>query len=446
MHYLSNAILFGSVMALIGSLTCQAAEPDAVPAAPAVPVGQQGAEQIPASGRPLVLEVGKGTLLRLARAASTVFVADPAIADVQVKSPMRVTHDLSRLRQAIAELVTGQDVRVRSVGPNIVLSGLVASAGEAERLQTLALEIKDAIKGTEIIDRVRVATPNEVNLRVRIAEVDRNVLKEFGINWQKIGTTLQFQTHNPTITNGIVPSSIIFGRLGGQAVSAELDALAQEGFVTDLAEPNLTAMSGQTARFLAGGEFPVPIVQGGAVGTAPTVTIAFKQFGVSLAFTPTVIDASHLNLRVQPEVSQLDYANAVTNNGFLIPALTVRRADTTVELGSGESFALAGLLQNTSAQTITKVPWLGDIPILGALFRSNQFQHNESELVVIVTPYLVNPVATRLADPLEGFALPHDVQRVLNGSTYRQELPAPPRGPLGAGGKGLIGPAGFQLD
>src|SRR5579875_813237 len=288
MHYLSNAILFGSVMALIGSLTCQAAEPDAVPAPPAVPVGQRGAEQIPASGRPLVLEVGKGTLLRLARAASTVFVAD-----VQVKSPMliyvtakapgetviyavdaqnrvllnspvRVTHDLSRLRQAIAELVPGQDVRVRSVGPNIVLSGLVASAGEAERLQTLALEIKDAIKGTEIIDRVRVATPNEVNLRVRIAEVNRSVLKEFGINWQKIGTTLQFQTHNPTITNGVTPSSIIFGRLGGQAVSAELDALAQEGFVTDLAEPNLTAMSGQTASFLAGGEFPVPIVQGGA--------------------------------------------------------------------------------------------------------------------------------------------------------------------------------------
>src|SRR5579875_2923598 len=287
MHYLSNAILFGSVMALIGSLTCQAAEPDAVPAAPAVPVGQQGAEQIPASGRPLVLEVGKGTLLRLARAASTVFVADPAIADapgetviyavdaqnrVLLNSPVRVTHDLSRLRQAIAELVPGQDVRVRSVGPNIVLSGLVASAGEAERLQTLALEIKDAIKGTEIIDRVRVATPNEVNLRVRIAEVNRSVLKEFGINWQKIGTTLQFQTHNPTITNGVTPSSIIFGRLGGQAVSAELDALAQEGFVTDLAEPNLTAMSGQTASFLAGGEFPVPIVQGGAVGTAPTVT------------------------------------------------------------------------------------------------------------------------------------------------------------------------------
>jgi pilus assembly protein CpaC len=272
------------------------------------------------------------------------------------------------------------------------------------------------------------------------------VLKEFGINWQKIGTTLQFQTHNPTITNGIVPSSIIFGRLGGQAVSAELDALAQEGFVTDLAEPNLTAMSGQTASFLAGGEFPVPIIQGGAVGTAPTVTIEFKQFGVSLAFTPTVIDASHLNLRVQPEVSQLSTQGAVTISGFTIPALTVRRADTTVELGSGESFALAGLLQNTSAQTITKVPWLGDIPILGALFRSNQFQHNESELVVIVTPYLVNPVATRLADPLAGFALPHDVQRVLNGSTYRQELPAPPRGPLGAGGKGLIGPAGFQLD
>src|SRR5579875_828697 len=269
MHYLSNAILFGSVMALIGSLTCQAAEPDAVPAAPAVPVGQQGAEQIPAIGH---VQVKSPMLIYVTAKApgETVIYAVDAQNRVLLNSPVRVTHDLSRLRQAIAELVPGQDVRVRSVGPNIVLSGLVASAGEAERLQTLALEIKDAIKGTEIIDRVRVATPNEVNLRVRIAEVNRSVLKEFGINWQKIGTTLQFQTHNPTITNGVTPSSIIFGRLGGQAVSAELDALAQEGFVTDLAEPNLTAMSGQTASFLAGGEFPVPIVQGGAVGTAPT--------------------------------------------------------------------------------------------------------------------------------------------------------------------------------
>ncbi|HZU91445.1 MAG TPA: type II and III secretion system protein family protein [Stellaceae bacterium] len=450
------------------------------------PVAHSHAQQIPANGRPIVLETGKGTLLRLERPASTVFVANPAIADVQVKSPtliyvtakapgetviyavdvqdqvllnspVRVTHDLSQLRRAIAALVPGQPVTVSSVGSDLVVSGMVASAGQAERVQTLVDEVKHEFKDASVIDHLAIATPNQVNLHVRIAEISRSVIKEFGINWTKLGTTianpvtgalypntLEFRTQNPA--DIIPPNSITFGRVAGQAVSAELDALAQDGYVTELAEPNLTAMSGQTASFLVGGEFPVPIVQGGAAGTAASVTISFKKYGVSLAFTPTIIDAAHINLRVQPKVSELSTQGEVTLNGFVIQGLTDREADTTVELGSGESFALAGLLQNTSTQTITKVPGLGDIPILGALFRSNQFQRGESELVVIVTPYLVNPVATRLADPLDGFRLPHDMQRVIDSSTYRQQLPAPARGPLGAGGRGLIGPAGFQLD
>jgi pilus assembly protein CpaC len=490
MRCLSNIICIASMLTLATSLPCRAADqraapPDTGPPAlrvPSEPVGHGGARQIPASGRPIVLETGKGTLLRLDRAASTVFVADPAIADVQVKSPtliyvtakaagetviyavdahnnvllnspVRVTPALSQLRRAIAALVPGQPVRVSSLGNHLVLSGVVASAGEADKLRSLALQLDPKQTKGFVIDHLQVATPDQVNLRVRIAEVDRNVLKEFGINWRKIGTTLSFATTLPTAATSAAPNAIVFGRLGGDAVNAELDALAQEGFVTDLAEPNLTAMSGQTASFLAGGEFPVPVVQSsgatpagtGTVVTGPTVTIEFKQFGVSLAFTPTIIDATHLNLKVRPEVSELSTQGEVTLDGFTIPALTVTRADTTVELGSGESFALAGLMQNTATQTISKVPALGDLPILGALFRSNQFQHNESELVVIVTPYLVKPAQTRLADPLDGFRLPHDAQRVLDGSTYRQELPAPARGPLGAGGRGLVGPAGFQL-
>ncbi len=448
-----------------------------------------GTMQVPANGRPITLEVDKGTLLRLPGPASTVFIANPAIADVQVKSPtliyvtakgvgetviyavdaqnhvllnapVNVIPDLSQLRQSIAQLVPGQPVTVRSVAGNLVMSGLVATAGQAERLRALVASLAASTHGSTVIDHLKIATPNQVNLRVRIAEISRSVLKEFGINWSKIGNTkinpetgatitgpLSFNTVNPTTTNGVIPNRIIFGRIGGDAVNAELDALAQEGFVTDLAEPNLTVMSGQTASFLAGGEFPVPVASSApSTGGVPTITIEFKQFGVSLAFTPTIIDATHLNLRVHPEVSEEDFAHAVTENGFLIPGLIVRRADTTVELGSGESFALAGLLQNTSQQTITKVPGLGDLPILGALFRSNQFQRGETELVVIVTPYLVNPVETRLADPLNGFELPHDMQRVIDSSLYRQELPAPPRGPLGPGGKGLIGPAGFQLN
>jgi pilus assembly protein CpaC len=263
---------------------------------------------------------------------------------------------------------------------------------------------------------------------------------------------VNFLTNNPVTIASEAQNFIIVGKQTGQAVTAMVDALAQEGFVTDLAQPNLTAMSGQTASFLAGGEFPVPISGSStATGGVPTITVEFKSFGVSLAFTPTVIDANHVNLRVRPEVSALTTVGAVslpiTNTATItIPALTVRRAETSVELGSGESFALAGLLQHTSTQDTSRVPWLGDIPILGALFKSDRFQRAETELVVIVTPYLVQPVATRVAAPTDGLLLPSDAQRVLFGDKYRQELPAAARGPLNAGGKGLIGPGGFRLD
>ena len=211
-------------------------------------------------------------------------------------------------------------------------------------------------------------------------------------------------------------------------------------------------MSGQTASFLAGGEFPVPITgSASTTGGVPTITVEFKSFGVSLAFTPTVIDATHLNLRVRPEVSELTTTGEVSvpitsTQVVTIPALTVRRAETSVELASGESFALAGLLQHTSTQLVSKVPWIGDIPIIGAAFRSDRFQRGETDLVVIVTPYLVQPVATRLAAPTDGLVLPNDAQRVLFSNKFRQGLPGPGPGPLNAGGKGLIGPGGFRLD
>jgi len=211
-------------------------------------------------------------------------------------------------------------------------------------------------------------------------------------------------------------------------------------------------MSGQTASFLAGGEFPVPINgSSAATGGFPTITVEFKSFGVSLAFTPTVIDAQHLNLRVRPEVSELSTVGEVSvpltaTATVTIPALTVRRAETSVELASGESFALAGLLQHMSQQLVSKVPWIGDIPIIGAAFRSDRFQRSETDLVVIVTPYLVQPVATRLAAPTDGLQLPNDAQRVFLSNKYRQGLPGPGAGPLNAGGRGLIGPGGFRLD
>ncbi|MGC2523785.1 MAG: type II and III secretion system protein family protein, partial [Stellaceae bacterium] len=431
-----------------------------------------GAVQIPANGRPILLQTGKGTLIRLARPASTVFVANPEVADVQVKSPelvyvtakspgatviyavdaddnvllnapVRVDLDLSPLRQSLRQLVPGNGISVEQVDSNVVLSGTVADAGQAEKVHTLALAASDQFKGTKVINRLSVATPNQVDLHVRFAEVDRTILKQIGVDWSRLGRTVSFNTvSNQGLT--IPTNQISIGMLSN--VMATIDALATEGFVTVLAEPNLTAVSGQTASFLAGGEFPYPAAQPGSVGNTAVITVQFQQFGVQLAFTPTIIDANHLSLRVRPEVSQLDFADAVTISGSLVPALTVDSAETTVELASGQSFALAGLLMHNTSQDISKVPWLGDIPILGALFRSNKFQNKETELVVIVTPYLVRPPATAVASPTDGFQIPHDAQQVLWGDTWRRGLPAPGRGPLDAGGGGLIGPAGFRLD
>ncbi|HEX3881845.1 MAG TPA: type II and III secretion system protein family protein [Stellaceae bacterium] len=437
--------------------------------------------QIPPGGAPILLEVGKGTLLRLPRPASTVFIANPDIADVQVKSPaliymsgktpgdtvvyavdaddnvmlhspVRVDHDLSRLRQSMSSLMPGEHITVSSVDGSVVLGGSVSTANRAEKARTLAAALTGNSKDQPIVNDMSVVTPNQVNLRVKIAEVNRSVLKQLGVDWSKIGTTtpgpaVSIQTaNNPSplvndITIGKFPSLL------GQQLSATITALTQEGLITTLAEPNLTALNGQTASFLVGGEFPIPIGVQPSGGIGPSqITIDFKTFGVSLDFTPTILDANHLNLKIRPQVSALSANGAVQINGFTIPALTVRRAETTVELGSGQSFALAGLLQNTTEQDVSKVPWLGDVPILGQLFRSDKFQHNESELVIIVTPYLVRPSNVALAAPTDGYVSPHDVQRVINGETYRQGLPNPPRGPVEPGSQGLIGPVGFRLD
>jgi pilus assembly protein CpaC len=433
------------------------------------------ARLIPPTGRPIVLEANRGTLVRLARPASTVFVADPDIADVQVKSPqlvyitakspgstviyavdasdnvllnapIRVVFNVSELRQSLQQLAPGALISADTAGSNLVLTGTVADAGQAERVQAVAASVVAAVKGGKVLNRLSVATPNQVNLQVRIAEVDRNILKQIGVDWSKFGATtsdVTFLTQNAftPLTN-----TLTIGKMLPGAVQAMISALATEGFLTVLAEPNLTTVSGQTASFLAGGQIPYEVAQPGGVAGSAIYTIQFEPYGVQLAFTPTVIDANHLDLKVAPAVSRLDYANAVTVNGSVQPALLVNQAQTTVELASGQSFALAGLLMHNTNQDISKVPWLGDIPILGALFRSNKFQNNESELVVIVTPYLVQPPAIAAAAPTDGFEIPHDAQQVMFGDTWRRGLPAPARGPLDAGGNSLIGPAGFRLD
>jgi pilus assembly protein CpaC len=485
---LAVSIIFGAFAAM--PVTAQTGSPQtdgrgAIAAAPQnapKPLRGGGASQVGANGAPIVLEVNKGTLIRLSAPAATVFIANPDIADVQVKSPsliylsakspgetviyavdatdsvllnspVRVEHDISRLRSSLRVLAPTDRISADSIDGNLVLSGIVSDAGQAEKAQRLAQSIAKETKDSQVINRMTVATPNQVSLHVRVAEVSLTALSAIGVNWHKLGSNLIINTNNPTSIMGTIGANeIIIGRVASQAISATIDALAQEGFVTDLAEPDLVALNGQTASFLAGGEFPVPVAgSSSSTNGVPTITVEFKSFGVSVAFTPTILDARHLNLRVRPEVSALTSVGAVSvpltaTASVTIPALTVRRAETSVELGSGESFALAGLLQHTAEQDISKVPLLGDIPIIGALFRSNRFQRNETELVIIVTPYLVNPVPTRLAAPTDGLIHPSDPSQVFFSDTYRQGLPAPGRGPLNAGGGGLIGPGGFRLD
>jgi pilus assembly protein CpaC len=211
------------------------------------------------------------------------------------------------------------------------------------------------------------------------------------------------------------------GKLFGLNLAGALDLAETDGLVSTLAEPNLTALSGETASFLAGGEFPIPVSQGNQ-----SVTIEYKQYGVSLAFTPIVLADGRISMRVRPEVSELSDAGALKLGGFSVPALTTRRAETTVELGSGQSFMLAGLLRNSNTNSVDKAPFLGDLPILGALFRSTKYRRQETELVIIVTPYLVRPVSNQLALPTNGYRTPTSAEQFWHGQTFTgQSGPAP---------------------
>jgi len=453
----------------------------ALPVPPPEPGRPIPVNQVRANGPPIVLEAGKGTLIRLSNDANTVFIANPDVADVTIKtpklvyliakapgetvlyavdsedrvllnSPVRVGHDLSRLRQSLAAITPGENVTVSSVDNAVVLNGTVSTAGQAAKVSRLAnLIAKESPKGT-VSNRMAVATPNQVNIRVKIAEVNRSVLKSLGVNWNKIGGQhIFFDTANPTAVGATFPTSRLGVAFGAASwlTQATVDALAQEGLVTILAEPNLTATNGQPASFLAGGEFPVPVASTSAVvGGPPVITVVFKKFGVELNVVPTIIDPEHLSLKIRSEISALSTEGAVRTADITIPALTKRSAETTVELGSGQSYALAGLLQNSDQQDVSKVPMLGDIPVIGQLFRSRQFQRKETELVIIVTPYLVQPAPTvaNLALPTDGLVVAHDVQQFISGGLYSQTLPPPARGPAGPGGQGLIGPVGFRLD
>jgi pilus assembly protein CpaC len=444
--------------------------PAAGPPGPPAPVVSGGAsgrpfgqsQLVPTEAPTLTLEVNKGTALKLPGPAATVFVAAPDIADVQVRSPnmvyvfakkpgdtvlyavdaqdrvllntiVRVTSPLSRIKGALDGIHPGNGVIFDNQGETIVLSGSVRSAVVAEDARRLALQQVNG-NAAKVISNIQIDAPTQVQLRVKVAEVKRDALKRVGINWQNINSIALFGTG--AILGGFAVRTI--SATGGQASGALafqtsdnglntlIDFLATQSQATVLAEPNLIAMSGETASFLAGGEIPLIVPQGGTL--VGTITVQYKQVGVSLAFTPTII-GERINLKVAPEVSELSAAGSVsvplTSTAVVtIPAIRTRRASTTIELNSGQSFAIAGLLQSSSIQDIVKFPWLGDVPVLGTLFKSDAYQRSETELVIVITPYLVEPTNGKLRTPLTDRVPPTDTDRLV---MQRFNHPTPPR-------------------
>ena len=309
-----------------------------------------------------------------------------------------VRTNLSLIDSQIRALFPKDDIRLSQANGSVVLSGSVSDPKIA--IQAESVVQAAGFKTVNLLESP-VKSSSQVQLQVRVAEVNRSKMRDLGASYMYQGSPGSGGFANgggPGIlsnaTNGVLTgafSGLNLFLLGGNTATM-IKAMQTNGALRALAEPNLIAMNGQEASFLAGGEFPIPIVQGGTTGTGSAVTIVFKEYGVRLNFKPTIIDEDHIRLELEPEVSTLDFTNGVRFDGFIIPALRTRRAKTGVELRDGQSFALAGLLDNSETQSMTKIPGLGDVPVIGNLFRSKQFQKNESELMFIVTAQVVQPI------------------------------------------------------
>lgn len=403
----------------------------------------------PLTGQVITLSTGRGQLVTLPRAMSDLFVADPAIADVQVRSPtrlyvfgkgagettlsatakdgsvvfaatVRVGTNMSNVQQMLKVAMPDAQIVATPMNGIVVLTGTVQAPDDIEETSRIVQAFVG--KDVQVVSRLKTATPLQVMLRVRFSEVNRDLSKNIGFNILTQDTTGGFQfgvsQGNPGSISGTVKTLAaaasgatrfgFAGHLLGLDILTALDLAETDGYATTLAQPTLTALSGETASFLAGGEIPIPVPQFQGV-----TTIEYKQYGVSLSFTPTVLGDGRISLRVRPEVSQLT-SSTVSIQGYQIPGLTTRRAETTVELGSGQSFVIGGLLSNNTSNSVNKAPFLGDLPILGALFRSNGWKRSESELVIVVTPYLVRPVSDRkIVLPTDGYRMGTDAQEVL---------------------------------
>ena len=443
-----------------------------------------------AASQSLALPMGKSALVQLPVDARDVMVTNPGVADVVLRSPRRISvlgmkqgstdasffdaegrrilslnvHvdiDPTAVSEMIRRLLPSSNVHAEGLNGSIVLVGQVATASDADKAVQIA---RTAVAKPEmVVDMLNIAGKDQVMLKVRIVEVQRSIIKQLGFNLSavigRLGQT-QFALANPA--SYAINGSILGGVSGGYSVdttqgglvpgsnglnraAATLQAFERVGLVRTLAEPNLTAISGESAKFLAGGEFPVP----SGLSTNGQVSITFQTYGVGLGFTPVVLSGGRISLKISTEVSQLSNTGAFTlSNGpgaqsLVVPSLTVRRAETTVELPSGGAMMIAGLLQNNSNQDIDAVPGVKDLPVLGALFRSRDYQAGETELVVIVTPYLVTPTSPQdLQTPADGLKVASDIDTDLLGRLNKSYDRSPPAVP----GRTYQGPIGYVVE
>ncbi|MEO7862640.1 MAG: type II and III secretion system protein family protein [Nitrospirales bacterium] len=421
-------------------------------------VGAQGlvdSKVVASEAQLLELGVGKSKVIDLTAPIKRASLANPEVADTVVLSPkqiyltgkaigvttltvwkengdlfsvfdVRVTPDLSQLREQLHKILPSErDLLVMATHDHITLSGTVSSLSQ----QAQALEIAEPYAPKKVVNFLSVGGAQQVMLEVRVAEMNRDLIRRIGVNmagFDKGGNFGVTALHSITSLSGPGSTGGPLGQFVSGAVNALvrfqtgditwtgfIDALKEEDVLKVLAKPTLVALSGQEAQFLSGGEFPFPIPQAFGV-----VTIQYKKFGVGLAFTPTVLSNNRISMAVSPEVSELDFSNALQLQGFTVPTISTRRATTVVELADGQSFAIAGLLKDNVREQVQKFPVLGDIPILGALFRSSRYQKNQTELVIIVTPHFVKPIdMAQQALPTDTFVEPNDWEFYLMGWT-----------------------------
>jgi pilus assembly protein CpaC len=450
---LVRALSFSAIVALTlaPALTPVVASDYRAPAPVAVE-GQMNARFLP-------LGIGKSVVIDLPRDIKDVLVADPKIANAVVRSAQRayiigaavgqtnivffdsagqqiaaydiaVKRDLNGVRAALKQALPTADIQIDGVGDGVILTGSVSSPIEAQQAGDLATRL---VGGAErVVNSIAVRGRDQVMLKVTVAEISRSIIKQMGVDLSanlNYGTTaVTFNNTNPFTANGqpLVGGNALTTSFGSTpSVQATLRAMESAGVIRTLAEPNLTAISGESATFIAGGEFPIPTgvtcqtTTAGAVGQcAPSVS--FKKFGISLNFTPVVLAEGRISLRVMTEVSEVSADNSINITGISVPSIKTRRTETTLEIPSGGAMAMAGLIQEQTKQAINGLPGLSQLPVLGALFRSRDYVNNQTELMVLVTPYIVRAVAQKdLSRPDDGFAAAADPQADLLGSINR---------------------------